>query len=321
MKLKATFWTLGYALPIATIAGLLISLRIEHASLEARVTRMQTAPARIELQSPASTEQTRDIEANKAVNNARMKKDSTALTPAQKRWLDLVQTWAQIKAKSGTANQGTQSAEPPYPPTIFYSISRPYFPQLLGNPDYDKAASILMKQIVEEKYGRLFATLQLSPGDQDKLADLVAQRDMLREDAVGLMGRDVDPALRAAVNNPTAREISSEIRTTFGAKVAQQVQTYAGLVQFYTVTDAMEARLSFTPTPLQPAQADQLVGMLSGALGRISTKYFEVPDSVVEQSASVLSAPQIAVLRQLQEELTTRLQVREARQAAADNTP
>jgi hypothetical protein len=175
-------------------------------------------------------------------------------------------------------------------------------------PLYHTAMSALAKQHVEKRYGRLFAALALRPAAQDQLENLLAQRQMANERA------EID-----AANSKTVKYINNEIRSAFGLRVAHAISAYDGIAQFYRATDEMQVLLSHTPTPLQPAQADQLVTLLVQALGpKVYTSYWAVPDSVITQAASILSAPQIEILKQIQQKHEARIEARNIRLSAAN---
>jgi hypothetical protein len=176
---------------------------------------------------------------------------------------------------------------------------------------YHTAMSARAKQDIEKKYRRLFVTLALRPAAQDQLENLLAQRQMAKEMA------EID-----AANSKTVKFINNEIRSALGLRVAHAISAYDGIAQFYSAADEMQVRLSHTPTPLQPAQADQVVGLLVQALGpKVYTNCWAVPDIVITQAASVLSAPQIIVLKQIQKEHEARIEARNIRLSAVNQSP
>jgi cellulose synthase/poly-beta-1,6-N-acetylglucosamine synthase-like glycosyltransferase len=195
------------------------------------------------------------------------------------------------------------------------SATQLYFPQLLRDPAYHNAVSVLEKQQIEGKFGRLFAALNLSPSDQGQLEDFLTEKKMARDDAESaiLVSSNraspiaIDPhtleAEIAARSSDPIKAIGWDIYKTLGPQVAHSVSAYGGIAQFYNLADEMETRLSDTSTPLQPDQADQVVGLLIQALGaKVYTGFSPVPDIVITQAATVLSPPQIDVLKQIQQE-------------------
>ena len=151
----------------------------------------------------------------------------------------------------------------------------------------------------------------MTPQERSLLENFLAQRQMAKELA------EID-----ATNSKTVKFINNEIRSAFGLRVVHAISAYDGTAQFYRATDEMQVRLKHTPTPLQPAQADEVVGLLVQALGpKVYTSYWPVPDSVITQAASVLSAPQITVLKQIQKEHEARIEARNIRLSAVNQSP
>jgi len=210
-----------------------------------------------------------------------------------------------------------QTAEPPFP--VETSPEKPFFDQLMDDPAYAKAVATLLQQQLEGTYGRLFAALNLNPTDQQRLEDLLTQRLMVGADARGLLGPDASQQERNATKAAEVRRINAEIQSDFGPAVMKQIRDYDGVTRIYNTVDDLETQLSYTTTPLQPAQAEQLVHMIVQILGpRITTVYWSIPQDVIAQSNSMLAPRQIAALKQVQAMQLANIQARDMRQNATD---
>jgi hypothetical protein len=301
MTYRTFFWIVGFALPVAVVISISISLQCDHATLEAMIARQSAQQA--------SMKSHRPVTGHKTNGTLKRKGFKLPISPLQKRFI------AAFYAATGPATKGGSMAKNLFALMDQPSATQLYFPQLLGDPTYRNAVSALEKQQIEGRYGPLFAKLNLSPSSQGQLEDLLTEREMARDDAesVFLIASNqayptaIDPEILeaeiAAGSSNSAKAIGWEIFKRLGPHVAQTVLAFDGIAQFYNVTDEMETRLSDTSTPLQPAQSDQIIGMLTQALGaKVQTHYWAVPESVITKAPKVLSPPQISVLKQIQQE-------------------
>ena len=168
--------------------------------------------------------------------------------------------------------------------------NEPFFHQLLGDPSYSAAVVTLEKQEMKARWGLLLAALNLDPAMEDKLVDLLTQRQMAYFDASGLSGSSGPVGNLMA---PTSRVINQEIAYNVWA-VAAQIQE-ANLTQRLSQgVDDLTVRLNSTSAPLQPAQADQLNALLAQSFGgKRPDPGWVVPESVIGQAQSFLAPAQI----------------------------
>jgi hypothetical protein len=317
MNYRTIFWVVGFALPVATAIAILVQLQHERASVEAMIARLAASSQQAEL---ALQKDINQQQVNEHAENA------GEAEPGKQRGL---LSWdKRFAAAMSTATRLATEGRPAIKDSLGLldqpSATQLYFPQLLGDPAYHNAVSALVKQQLEEKYGYFFPALALSPADQDQLENLLTQQQMAREDAKSMVNNGPNqPAAQAevsAASSDTINAINAEIQAKFGPQVTNAISAYNGIAQFYKAADKMEARLSYTLTPLQPGQADQIVGLLVQALGsKVYNSYWPVPANVITQAASVLSPPQVAALKQIQQEQAARIQTRSVRPPTGGN--
>jgi hypothetical protein len=311
MNSRTLFWSIAFLLPVALAIALLIPLRREHAALLASVGQWKALVLKHETSLANVAQQRTHLADQKKAMAAIVKRLGTGLSPWQRWNLDVLNEAMRLSAEAGSKPQAGHGS---LPPIVQFSDARPYFRELLGDPAYAKAVSALMKQQAEVAFGRMLASLNLSAADQDKLEDLLVQREMAPADAAGLLGTTLGTG---PVARPTLRAISQEIQATFGPQVAQQYRVANKTETISAGMDDLADRLSYTSTPLAAAQADQLYGMLSQAnpspYGGMT--HWQVPDEVISQAQGILAAPQLEALVQIQEEQQAGLENRKVREA------
>ena len=133
----------------------------------------------------------------------------------------------------------------------------------------------------------------------------------------GLNPRDNREQIRQLIENFEA-ESDASIRSTLGETGYQQYQQYEQSVPQRNVVSQFEQRLSYSDTPLYGNQAEQLVSLLAASAparpdapaafpgfarpGASSGRAAPITDTIISQSEGFLSQPQVAALRQLQQE-------------------
>jgi hypothetical protein len=320
MNYRAFFWTVAFVLPVTAAIVVSISLQRERTAMEAMIAQLTASSLQIDSSQQENTTQRQASEQERNSIEADIKKIGSTLSPWQKRLMAVTQAASQVSAEARP--RGTALLDQP-------SATQLYFPQLLNDPVYHNAVAALEKQEVEEKFGRLFDALALSPADQGKLESLLTQQQMARVDARELANSGPKPASPTATgaqamqaelstaSSDAVKPVNKEIQTAFGGDIWHKISAYEGILQFYNTTDEMETRLQYSPTPLAPGQADQVVGLLVQALGpKVYSSYWIVPQSVIAQAPSVLSPPQVDVLITIQQEQKAKIQAHNIRQAA-----
>jgi hypothetical protein len=145
----------------------------------------------------------------------------------------------------------------------------------------------------------------------EKLKALLVERDTARSNvaavatASGLNPQDNSSEIQKLVRQ-TQEEIEATIAQTLGPDAYSTYQNFQQTgTQRYTVKQ-LEQSLSYTDTPLNSAQSDQLVNLLArtsaahrAASGGDPTSALSpiITDSAITQAAAILSPAQLEVLR------------------------
>jgi hypothetical protein len=296
MTARSALWAVAFCLPVAVAVGFSISLHRKRAELLATIDQLNASLGRHRDTLKAASAENKDRLDRMAAFREQVKRIDDSLPPWQRRLQAVRLAWADL-IRQGRAGAVMTA------PVVQFSAKQPYFLQLMGDPAYAKAVEALMRQQVEGDYGRFLASDNLSPQAQDQLLGLLTQLYMDRLDSDSLMGTGSDPTERTAVRAQADAEVRSEIRSDFGTPFANALHAYNQNMAFYGMTDQMADRLAGTSTPLEPAQADQLVGLLDQTLGPVAGRArWMVPSTVVDQSQAFLSAPQTSVLLKIQQE-------------------
>ncbi|MBL9206603.1 MAG: hypothetical protein JNN01_16035 [Opitutaceae bacterium] len=163
------------------------------------------------------------------------------------------------------------------------------------------------------RYADLFRQLNLTPAQLEKLKALLVERDTARTNVAAVAtASGLDPQQNSAefqkLVNQAQREIEATIAQTIGAEGYATFQNYQQTsTQRYTVKQ-LEQSLSYTSTPLNAAQGDQLVNLLArtsaahraASGGDPATALSPmITDEALAQAASLLSPAQLAVLRDM----------------------
>ncbi|MFA5058316.1 MAG: hypothetical protein WC485_09400 [Opitutaceae bacterium] len=200
------------------------------------------------------------------------------------------------------------------------------FTALLANPEFSKLWTVQQKAALDARYSGLFRNLNLSPADLDKFKSLLVEKESALMDVMaaareqGLNPRD--PADRAQINSlvqAAQAQVDNNIRQTLGDGQFAQYQNYEQTLPQRNLVNQLSQSLSYTSTPLQDYQANQLVNILAAnapvqnqgagglfamagpmAGGIFYNRGAPVTDAAITQAQTVLSPPQLAALQQLQ---------------------
>ncbi len=200
------------------------------------------------------------------------------------------------------------------------------FMAMLDQPEVQKLMAVQQRGALDAHYADLFKRLNLPPDQLEKFKNLLVEKQTALADvlaaarAQGIDPRS-DPQEFRKMVAATQAEIDASIRSTLGDPAYAQYQQYQQTQpQRNTVTQLTQA-LSYTSAPLTSAQAEQLVQVLAsnspaskaaanprGALFSSFGAGLGAPgpsapitDAAVAQAQSVLSAPQVQALQQLQQ--------------------
>ena len=244
--------------------------------------------------------------------------------PAHERVLDAVELPAadDTPRPSDAADPEPLAAVEPAHPAATRRGAPMRLNELLEDPDFAAAWQAQQKAALDAPYAALFRQLHLNPQQIDQLKALLAERMTARLDVMnaareqGLGGREN----RAEVNRllqETHAEIDAGIRELLGDSGYAQLQQYERTAPERTVVRQLESRLSYSSTPLSTAQAEALVTILNDTSrstggransamvfpigpGGVSGPTAPVSNAAIARAQGVLSADQLAALRQIQ---------------------
>lgn len=226
----------------------------------------------------------------------------------------------------------------------------------LDNPEAQRLMSIQQKGALDNRYAALFRELKLPPDQLEKFKSLLVERQTA---AMDVMAAAREQGLNPFENRDEIRqlvktaqdEVESSIRTTIGDTAYAQYQNYDNTYSQRTVVSQLEQRLSYSSTPLTPAQSSQLVQILAqqgssadptgpggatvntavyvadGAAGRGAGGRFQVfagganfggapiSTDAVNQASTVLNPQQLSALQELQAEQDAQAQLGEQMRA------
>jgi len=140
--------------------------------------------------------------------------------------------------------------------------------ELLGKPEVQAMVNLQQKSAVEQRYAPFFKNLNLPTEQIDKLKALLAERATTVQDVLsvateqGMNPRENPAAFRKLIAT-AQNEITSSMRAVIGDAGLAQLSSYEQSIPQRTIVNDLQMRLSYTSTPLTPAQADQLVGILA----------------------------------------------------------
>lgn len=192
---------------------------------------------------------------------------------------------------------------------------------IMAKPSYQRAVQLKQDAWVEEKYGALFAQLQLDPAKLNNLRRLLLDRRFASRDVrmvaeeLGL-GAEQNAELRK-LSEENRLEIDAEIQAMLGEQGYGKLSAYEGTVNQRAIIDRLESRLSYSQSPLNAAQNQALYDLFSpsgsGASGAGPNRVWSLTEDSLTQAQAVLSAEQLEVLQILMEEQTVERTLNEAR--------
>ncbi len=203
------------------------------------------------------------------------------------------------------------------------------FAAVLNDPEVRRLMTVQLKATLDSRYAALFKSMHLGPQDLENFKNLLVEKQSAIADVISAARKEgLDPrtnrdAIRQLVQS-TQAEVDVSIRSTLGeAAYAQYQQFETTQPQRITVTQ-LGQRLSYSTSPLSDTQTEQLVGILTstGTSGKTTGgnntgggkstlraggfgsagQAAKITDATVTQAQGVLTAPQLAALRSLQQE-------------------
>lgn len=140
--------------------------------------------------------------------------------------------------------------------------------ELLAKPEVQAMIGLQQRAGIEARYAAFYKNLNLSTEQAAKLGALLAERGNTRQDVfAAAREQGVDPranpeAIRQLLTN-AQNEINSGIKAVIGESGFAQLQTYEQTLPQRAIVNELQQRLSYTDTPLTPAQSEQLIQILA----------------------------------------------------------
>lgn len=207
------------------------------------------------------------------------------------------------------------------------------FEAVLNSPEVQQLMAMQQRGALDSRYAALFRNLNLNPAQLERLKQLLVEKQASVMDvmgaarAQGLTGRENRDELRQLVNDSQA-EVDAMIRNELGESAYNQYKNYEATFPQRGTVDQLERRLSYSNTPLTPAQAEQVVQILAetspapgGNMARrgdfglavpfaagpgvtiaIAGQQSSISNDAIARAQGVLQPQQVAALQGLQQE-------------------
>lgn len=199
--------------------------------------------------------------------------------------------------------------------------------RLMGNPEFVRALSLQQEGLLDARFAELFRRLRLSDVELATFKRLLVEKETSVLDVVAVSQEAPEPlspaAVRTGVRNARG-DVENAIRVALGEDRYAVYHEFERTLAERATVSRLEQRLSYTPAPLQPAQAETLVRILAEqsrpvvAVSRAATNTAtegesietatapsapRVSDDALVRAQAVLTPPQVDALRQIQTEL------------------
>jgi hypothetical protein len=140
--------------------------------------------------------------------------------------------------------------------------------ELMNKPEVQAMLTLQQKAAIEARYATLFRNLNLPPEQIEKLKTLLADRSTTVQDVIsaareqGINPRENPEAYQKLIAD-AQDQINNGIKSVIGEQGFAQLTTYEQTLPQRNVVNELQQRLSYTSTPLTPAQAEQMVQILA----------------------------------------------------------
>jgi hypothetical protein len=224
---------------------------------------------------------------------------------------------------------------------------------MASNPEFQKLLAIQMKGRVNQTYGALFKSLNLSPEQLAQFQGMLADKQQALMDVMqaareqGINPRTDPDGFKTLVGQAVG-QVDASIQQTIGDAAFAQYQQYQQELPERNVVNSLQQQLGYSQTPLTDDEANQMIALLAqnqpqrtgngtagtgngGDTGPNPMALIngggnaKVTDAAIAQASGVLSAPQIAALQQIQLQQQAQQQMqqmmRAANQAASGGAP
>jgi hypothetical protein len=139
---------------------------------------------------------------------------------------------------------------------------------LMQKPEVQAMLRTAEKGLIDSRYAALFRNLNLTPEQSDKLTSLLMERQTALQDVFaaareqGLNPRTDPDGFRKLVTDAES-SINDSIKSLLGDTGYNQFANYEQTMPQRNLVTALQARLANTDSPLNTAQAEQLVQILA----------------------------------------------------------
>jgi hypothetical protein len=203
------------------------------------------------------------------------------------------------------------------------------FAAMMSRPEVRELLVSQQKAGLDGRYAALFRKLGLSGKDLEKFKTLLVQKQSTMAEVLmearnqGISGRENRDELRQLAEQLQA-DVDANIRATLGENAYTQYKNYETTLPQRSVTNQLEQRLSYTGSPLQSSQVEQLVQILhdtaatnpsrnaSGATPALAIAGpgaafgnaggTRITDAAIAQAKGILAPAQVSALQALQQE-------------------
>ena len=136
---------------------------------------------------------------------------------------------------------------------------------LMTKPEVQALISVQQKAAIDARYAALFKNLNLSPDQRAKVESLMADRMSTMQDTLAAAREQGlnDPQSIRKLMADAQNDFNNSLKSVLGDSGFAQYQNYEQTMPQRNLVNQLQQRLSYTDTPLTPAQADQLVQILA----------------------------------------------------------
>jgi hypothetical protein len=167
--------------------------------------------------------------------------------------------------------------------------------RLLDDPEFFQTLALHRQATLDARFAPLFRRLDLGANELAAFKRLLVEKDNVALDVVAVSEAQPDGPLPSAAFNAsiaTAQaRVEDSIRDSLGAERYAVYRDYLQTLPQRAVVAQLEQRLSYSPTPLAPAQAESLVRILvAHAPAAPVAESPHVPSVVVDATTHVATA-------------------------------
>ena len=193
------------------------------------------------------------------------------------------------------------------------------FAALRNDPEFVKLMTLQQKAGLDAHYAQLFKSLgqNLTPAQLDQFKNLLAEKQMAAMDVMttareqGLNPRDPDSREQIdQLMKQTQSQVDSQIQQTLSPSDFAQYQAYEQTMPERNTVNQLAQSLSYTGTPLQDSQLQQLIAVLAAnapasgqagpGMGALLGRPAIITDADITAATPFLNPDQIKSMQQLQ---------------------